>query len=518
MKMLPFNYAIQQEESIYEPYTKFVWKNGDGEKFAASLSTMEMQLQLEKLLEYKGKLDSESIDMATKELSETLIKTADIAGIKSVKGNVKMKTKIKKSENKPWFNGPCKQLKNNILRYAKLLHKQPYNPALLYEFRRVKKCYKTYLRKCKNEYNNKMWEHLSNLNNSNPKAFWDCYSKFQNLEKIHKDNPIPGHVWINHFKSLLNQPLKVDEALNTSIDKYLASNMDKEFNELNFKISEHEILSEIKRLKNKKSSGIDGILNEMLKCSQLYILKHLHNIFNAILLSGHYPTCWRTNTLTPLLKKSSIANPLNYRGIAIGCGLSKLFMKILQNRLSNFCDKNKTIPMCQIGFRKGCRTADHILTLKNIIDKYIYANTRKYLYVCFVDYKSAYDTIWRKALFYKLLQNGIGGNFLKIIQSMYSDVYYCVKLQGRLTQTFTSCNGVKQGCVLSPLLFNIFLSDFPSIFNDENCHPVTVNSNKLNCLMFADDLILISETAIGLQTCLNKLKQYTNKWNLTVNG
>ena len=59
MKMLPFNYAIQQEESIYEPYTKFVWKNGDGEKFAASLSTMEMQLQLEKLLEYKGKLDSE---------------------------------------------------------------------------------------------------------------------------------------------------------------------------------------------------------------------------------------------------------------------------------------------------------------------------------------------------------------------------------------------------------------------------------------------------------------------------
>ena len=75
---------------------------------------------------------------------------------------------------------------------------------------------------------------------------------------------------------------------------------------------------------------------------------------------------------------------------------------------------------------------------------------------------------------------------------------------------------MKQGCVLSPLLFNLYLSDLPRIFTDE-CHPIHLNDCKLNCLMFADDLILMSESAEGLQKCLDKLQEYCTKWCLTVN-
>ena len=76
---------------------------------------------------------------------------------------------------------------------------------------------------------------------------------------------------------------------------------------------------------------------------------------------------------------------------------------------------------------------------------------------------------------------------------------------------------MRQGCILSPRLFNLFINDLPDIFN-EDCHPVKIGGeHKLNCLMYADDLIILSESAQGLQKSLDKLKTYTNNWDLKLN-
>lgn len=99
---------------------------------------------------------------------------------------------------------------------------------------------------------------------------------------------------------------------------------------------------------------------------------------------------------------------------------------------------------------------------------------------------------------------------------IYSDVSYCVKFKDGLSQPIQSSYCVKQGCVLSPLLFNIFLYDFPGVF-DPSCDPVNIFDQQLNCLMYADDLVLLSESYTGLQNCLNKLYSYTSRWNLAVN-
>ncbi len=254
----------------------------------------------------------------------------------------------------------------------------------------------------------------------------------------------------------------------------------------------------------------------MLKAGSTALLPVLKTLFNHILTRSSFPESWRYNTLTPLHKKGDPHIPENYRGIALSSNLCKLFCAVMHNRLTKCVDQNKLIPSNQIGYKKGARTADHVLTLKTLIDKNINKLCKAKLFACFVDFKAAFDTVSRKALLFKLLKAGIGGHFLKMLRSMYENVFFHVKLSTGITESFSSNSGVKQGCVLSPLLFNLFIRDLPDIF-DSDCDPVDLHETKLTCLMFADDLVLLSKSASGLQTCLDNLNSYCNQWGLKVN-
>lgn len=287
-------------------------------------------------------------------------------------------------------------------------------------------------------------------------------------------------------------------------------------NALDYTITPVEVIKAAHHLKKGKAAGIDGIKSEMLKEAISLLAPSLANLFNLILKDSCFPSAWRLSTLTPIHKKGDKNLPKNCRGIAVSSNLCKLFCLILHDRLNKFVDSNTIIPPHQIGFRKGARTGDHILVLKTLIDKYINRAGKSYLFVCFIDFSAAFDTIWRNALLYKLTQIGIGGKFLKIIQDIYASVSFVVKCENNITDSFETTVGVKQGCILSPIFFNIFLSDLPEIF-DSDCDPVNLNGNSLNCLMYADDLILLSESAKGLQCALDRLHNYCMKWKLLVN-
>ena len=97
----------------------------------------------------------------------------------------------------------------------------------------------------------------------------------------------------------------------------------------------------------------------------------------------------------------------------------------------------------QIGFRKGFRTSDHVLTLKTLIDQSF--SRKEKLYACFVDFRKAYDTVWRKGLLLKLLESGLSNKFVKLIQDMYSMLQSCVSLASGLSFPFQSLVGLKQG-------------------------------------------------------------------------
>ena len=106
--------------------------------------------------------------------------------------------------------------------------------------------------------------------------------------------------------------------------------------------------------------------------------------------------------------------------------------------------------------------------------------------------------------------------FTRFISNMYSSVNYSVKLKDGVTPPFQSYIGLKQGCNLSPTLFNIFINDIPNLFN-QSCDPVRLDNTDVSCLLYADDLILLSESKAGLQKCLSKLQIYAKKWKLNIN-
>ena len=124
----------------------------------------------------------------------------------------------------------------------------------------------------------------------------------------------------------------------------------------------------------------------------------------------------------------------------------------------------------------------------------------KKLYLCFGDFSKAFDRVWRDGLLVKLLRHGVGGKFYGSVKQMYFNTISAVKINNSITPTFKSEVGVKPGDNLSPSLFNVYLNDLK--FPEHSCDPIKLSSVSLSHLLWADDLLIMSESSVGLQKCL----------------
>ena len=120
------------------------------------------------------------------------------------------------------------------------------------------------------------------------------------------------------------------------------------------------------------------------------------------------------------------------------------------------------------------------LPLRTLIDKYVNCHQTK-VYVCFVDFRKAFDSVWHDGLLYKLLKINIGGNFYNVINSLYSNSTSFVKIGNSQTRSFQYARGVRQGCILSPLLFNLYVNDLAFSFDNifyliRSCYQMAANS------------------------------------------
>ena len=303
-------------------------------------------------------------------------------------------------------------------------------------------------------------------------------------------------------KDLIN---KADEINNQSSSNKLSDKI------LNNKITQEEVQTTAKSLKCGKASGNDMIANELLRSLNSDNYSLLTSLFNTCLDHGIYP--WNMNIITLIYKKGDKDDPDNYRAIAVCSALGKLFSKILLDRFTNF--RQATCPDApnQLGFTKNAQTYDHILTIQTIASKYKKLNQP--VYITFVDFRKAFDSVCRQALFLKLAESNVTGKFYNVLKDMYSNSVGRIKLSGYLSNKFEINKGTEQGHPLSPDLFKHYISDLSPSLEFPNC-PKLANI-IVSHLLWADDLIMTALDKNTAQKQLNNLNNFCIKWGIEVN-
>ena len=340
------------------------------------------------------------------------------------------------------------------------------------------------------------------------------------MKNSSKNQSIDPDKFFEHFKELNTKRNmfsgNVGDFENTVLRKLkLYQQVNKTVPDLDKNISLGELRKTIQSLPNRKAVGVDGLLNEMFKAGIDELSPSILLLFNNILNDGVFPELWTKGMIVPIAKSCGTDDPNNYRGITITSCLGKLFTKVMANRLTMWVSSTNILSEFQIGFKPGSRTADHVFVLKSMIDNL--KKRRKKLFACFVDFRKAFDSVWRDGLMFKLYKWGLGNKFCSLLQNMYSQLHSCVKVGNQITDYFVSEVGTRQGCNLSPNIFNLFINDLPKLLSKANTDPVILSDKKIPILMYADDVVLLSQSESGLNRALNLLYIYCKKWKLEIN-
>ena len=196
---------------------------------------------------------------------------------------------------------------------------------------------------------------------------------------------------------------------------------------------------------------------------------------------------------------------------------SKMFSSIINRHLQEWSDDNNITGEQQAGFKKNHSTVDHMFTLLAFVQKQFSLNRK--LYVAFIDFEKAFDTVNRRILWSILVKNGIKGKLFNCIKCMYNNVKVRIRSGFKLTNYINCTYGVKQGDVCSPILFSFFINELALEVIKFGRHGARFTTDFLEIfiLLLADDIALISETVIGLQTQLNILQRSAISLGLKVN-
>ena len=443
--------------------------------------------------------------------------------LKEVGQNFLKKTtnSTRKVSKSPWFDQECRKSKLQKYKALKQFRKNKID-ANLNNYIDAKKSFKKLCMEKQSAYNLSKIDSISQCIN-NPKAFWSKVKKMLNKNDSTVNN-ITTEEWLDHFQKLLNPENNNRINENTNANNFLDNEIEVE-GEIedyifNGYIEEDEIRLAVKHLKNGKKPGPDNILPEFFTYGLDYFVDIMVKLFNRLYVNGEYPKEWSESIIVTLHKKGNINDTNNYRGISLQNVLSKVYCRVLVNRLNFYVELYEKISENQTGFKAGYSTVDNAFILNSVISHVFNRNKGNgKLYVAFIDFKKCFDTIDRPTMWNILLKNGVKGNLFKAIHSMYNSVKACIKCNNGRSDYIESTIGLKQGCLASPILFSLFIDEFETILCQSDIrgiqlHPDTI---QLLLLMFADDLALLSDTVNGLQKQLNMLSDFCDTYKLTVN-
>ena len=311
--------------------------------------------------------------------------------------------------------------------------------------------------------------------------------------------------WREHFQSILNRPAPENPPDITG---------GTQLNIRTGNITKAEIKKALKSLNKGKAAGCDDIPPEAWKSGGVVSEKILYSLLNKIWEKEVIPEDWKKGILIKLPKKGDLTECKNWRGIMLLSIASKVLCRIILERIKDALDKELRDE--QAGFRRERSCCDQIATLRIIVEQSYVWNTQ--LYLVFVDFEKAFDSIDRNVL-WKLLQGyGLPVKIINMIRLFYEGFQASVLHDGDLTDSFGMGTGVRQGCLLSPLLFLVALDWVTRKAFDGGTGIQWTLSEKLEDLDFADDLVLMSQKISDMRKKVEKLEDYAKKVGLKINS
>ena len=334
--------------------------------------------------------------------------------------------------------------------------------------------------------------------------------------------------WSEHFQKLLNVPGDIDhEALDNIPQRITKTSLD-EIPTMD------EMARAIASLKDGKAPGGDGIPAEVWKHGGDNLFSRLHQLITNAWEMGSVPQAWKDASIITIYKKGDRTDCGNYRGISLLSIAGKIFARILLNRLSTHLTP-EVVPETQCGFRGNRSTVDMIFCLRQLQEKCIEQD--RPLYMVFVDFSKAFDTVGRTGLWQLLKKYGCPEKFTTMIEALHTGMMATVNVGGEVSESFRVTNGVKQGCVLAPTLFSIFLSAMldnafrdmgdgiyiqsrqsADLFNVAHFRAKTKTTRILmRELLFADDSALVAHSAEEMQKIVDAFSNASKKFGLKIN-
>lgn len=294
--------------------------------------------------------------------------------------------------------------------------------------------------------------------------------------------------WAEHFEELLNRPAPPNPPDIEPANVDLPINCGKP--------TRAEIRKAITLMKNGKATGPDDIPAEALKADLDASVEMLYPLFERIWEEEDVPADWKEGYLIKLPKKGDLSNCNNYRGITLLSVPGKVFNRVLLERMKETVDSQLRDE--QAGFRQNRSCTDQIATLRIIVEQSL--EWKSSLYINFIDYEKAFDSVDRGTLWKLLRHYGIPAKMVTLIRNSYDGMSCRVIHGGQLTDSFQVRTGVRQGCLLSPFLFLLAIDWIMKTSTSERRNGIQWTLwRQLEDLDFADDLALLSHSQQQMQ-------------------